>query len=143
MPLGMPLGLTALLILLSGGRLGFAAPPEAAPRPLETLVVTLVQARFPRPQKEPDVPKSLVGQVVDKEGKALAQAVVHLKNKRTLDVNTHISDEQGNYRFRGLNPDIDYEVHAEFQGASSSKRGVSSFDDRKEVYLVLEIDTSN
>ena len=86
--------------------------------------------------------KSLAGQVVDKQKNALPQAVVHLKNKKTLAVKTFITDEGGNYRFVGLDRNTDYAVHAVYKGNSSPARTVSSFDDRKEVYLVLEIETS-
>ena len=86
--------------------------------------------------------KTLVGQVVDKEGQGLAQAVVHLKNKKNLAVKTYIADDKGNFRIVGLNRDTDYSVHAEYRGNSSSPRNVSSFDDRSEVYLALEIDAS-
>jgi len=101
------------------------------------------QARFPRPpdgRVDPRAPKTLTGQVVDKEGKGLAQAVVYLENQRTKEIRTHISDDEGNYRFNGLNPENDFSVHAEHHGASSSTRTVSSFDEKKDVYLVLEID---
>ncbi|HEX9897593.1 MAG TPA: carboxypeptidase-like regulatory domain-containing protein, partial [Candidatus Methylomirabilis sp.] len=62
---------------------------------------------------DPRAPKTLTGQVVDKEGKGLAQAVVYLKNQRTLAVRTHIADGEGKYRFNGLSPEIDFAVHAE------------------------------
>ena len=128
-----PARVAVLVILLSG--LAVAAPSGAAMNP----------PQFPGFKKDKgddkNAPKNLTGQVVDKEGKGLAQAVIYLKDKRTLEVKTHISDERGNYRFSGLDPNTDYEVHAEFKGASSSKRSASSFDGRKEVYLVLEIGT--
>ncbi|MBI3896336.1 MAG: carboxypeptidase regulatory-like domain-containing protein [Acidobacteria bacterium] len=101
-----------------------------------------VQLPGPGGEEEQNGRKNLSGQVVDKQGKGLAQAVVHLKNKKTLDVKTFISNDEGNYRFNGLDANTDYAVHAEYQGAMSRDRSVSSFDDRKEVYLVLEIDTS-
>lgn len=99
------------------------------------------QAQFPGPRKNKDrnQQKNLTGQVVDKEGKGIAQAVVYLKDKKTLEMKTHISDDKGDYRFPGLDPNTDYEVHAEHKGASSSRRSVSSFDGRTDVYLVLEI----
>ena len=99
------------------------------------------QVQFPGPKKDNDknAPKNLTGQVVDKEGKGLADAVVYLKDKRTLEVKTHISDERGGYRFSGLDPNTDYEVRAESNGLTSPKRTVSSFDNRKDIYLVLEI----
>ena len=52
---------------------------------------------------------------------------------------TRITDPEGNYIIRGLDRDTDYEVHAEFKGASSNSKNISSFDDRDEIYLVLEI----
>ena len=101
-----------------------------------------VQLPGPREDQERNGKKNLSGQVADKQGKGLAQAVVYLKDKKTLEIKTFISNEQGNYRFNGLDANTDYAVHAEYQGAVSRDRSVSSFDDRKEVYLLLEIDTS-
>lgn len=101
-----------------------------------------VQLPGPREDQERNGKKNLSGQVADKQGKGLAQAVVYLKNKKTLEVKTFISNDQGNYRFNSLDADTDYAVHAEYRGAVSRDRSVSSFDDRKEVYLLLEVDTS-
>ena len=95
--------------------------------------------RYPPPPKTQAAIKSLVGEVVSSQGPKLSQAVVHLKDKKTLEVKTRISDSEGKYVFRGLDRNTDYEVHAEYQGASSPGRNVSQFDDRDEIYLVLEI----
>ena len=95
--------------------------------------------RYPPPPKSQAAIKSLVGEVVNSQGAKLAQAVVHLKDKKTLEVKTRITDDVGKYVFKGLDRDADYEVHAEYQGSSSPNKSVSHFDDRDEVYLVLEI----
>jgi carboxypeptidase family protein len=95
--------------------------------------------RYPPPPKSQAAIKSLVGEVVTSQGAKLSQAVVHLKDKKTLEVKTRITDDSGKYVFKGLDRDADYEVHAEYQGSSSSNKSVSHFDDRDEVYLVLEI----
>ena len=95
--------------------------------------------RYPAPPKDQAGIKSLTGEVVNTQGAKLAQAVVHLKDKKTLEVKTRISDDQGKYVFRGLDRDADYDVHAEYQGASSPNKSVSHFDDRDDVYLVLEV----
>lgn len=97
--------------------------------------------RYPAPPKTQPAIKSLVGEVVSSQGTKLSQAVVHLKDKKTLEVKTRITDREGKYVFRGLDREADYEVHAEYQGASSPKKTVSHFDDRDEIYLVLEIPT--
>ena len=70
----------------------------------------------------------------------VASAVVFLKNTRNNDVRSYISDTEGNYRFSGLDPNIDYEVHAEKDGAKSSTRTVSSFDSKKEIILNLKLE---
>ena len=137
-------GLLGLLVLAAA----LPWPAQAvlgSPAPALVSLSSPPQARFPRPpdtRVDPRAPKTLTGQVVDKEGRGLAQAVVHLKNQRTLEVQTRISDTEGKYRFNGLNPETDFAVHAEFRGASSPTRTVSAFDEKKDVYLVLEIDTT-
>jgi Carboxypeptidase regulatory-like domain len=78
--------------------------------------------------------------VVDKSENPVPSGVVFLKNTRTNDVRSYISDEAGNYRFSGLDPNADYEIHAEKEGAKSSTRTVSSFDGRKEIVLNLKIE---
>jgi hypothetical protein len=39
-----------------------------------------------------------------------------------------------------LNPDIDYELKAEYQGANSGSKTLSSFDSRKSAVINLKID---
>ena len=86
--------------------------------------------------------RSVSGQVLNKEDAALSGAVVHLKNTKTLAVKTFITDEGGSYRFSGLSPNVDYELHAELKGRRSSAKTISSFDSRKDVTIHLRIDTS-
>ena len=84
--------------------------------------------------------RSVRGVVIDKSESPVAQAVVFLKNARTNAVRSYIADEQGNFRFSGLDPNADYELHAEKEGAKSQTRTVSSFDSRKDIVLNLKID---
>jgi len=78
--------------------------------------------------------------VTDKSETPVPASVVFLKNTRTNAVRSYIADETGNYRFSGLDPNADYEVHAEKDGAKSPTRQVSSFDSRKDMILNLKID---
>jgi hypothetical protein len=80
------------------------------------------------------------GTVSDKDEKPIQNAVVFLKNLRTNTVISHFSDEEGNYRFTGLDPNIDYEVFAEYGGLKSASRSVSTLDSRKEIILNLKVD---
>lgn len=84
--------------------------------------------------------RTVRGAVIDKSDTPISEGVVFLKNTRTNVVRTSYSDETGNYRFSGLDPNADYELHAEKDGAQSQTRTVSSFDTRKDMVLNLKID---
>jgi hypothetical protein len=84
--------------------------------------------------------KSVRGTVSDKDEKPIQNAVVFLKNSRTNTVISHFSDDQGNYRFSGLDPNVDYEVYAESDGQKSASKEVSPLDSRKEITLNLKVD---
>ena len=81
--------------------------------------------------------------VSDKSDNPLPNSVVFLKNLRTNAVRSNFADSEGNYRFSGLDPNADYEVHAEFEGAKSPVRGVTSLDNRKEMVINLKVDRKN
>src|ERR1700732_2640709 len=85
--------------------------------------------------------RSVHGVVTDKADTPMPGAVVFLKNTRTNAVRSYIADDTGNYRFSGLDPNSDYELHAEKDGAKSPTRTISSFDSRKENVVNLKIDT--
>jgi hypothetical protein len=84
--------------------------------------------------------RTVRGAVLDKSENPVPSAVVYLKNVRTLAVKTYISDKAGEYRFSGLDPNVDYEVHAETENMSSNTRTISSFDSRKEIVISLKVD---
>ena len=84
--------------------------------------------------------RSVRGTVVDKDEAPVDSGVVYLKNNRTQDVKTYISDKEGQFRFSGLDLNTDYEIHAEREGWMSSVRPVSNFDTRKEIVFTLKLD---
>jgi hypothetical protein len=84
--------------------------------------------------------RTVRGVVSDKSDNPMPNSVVFLKNLRTNGVRSNFADTDGNYRFSGLDPNADYEIHAEFEGAKSSVRSVSSLDSRKEIVINLKID---
>jgi hypothetical protein len=85
--------------------------------------------------------RSVHGIVTDKAETPMPGAVVFLKNTRTNAVRSYIADDTGNYRFSGLDPNTDYELHAEKDGAKSPTRTISSFESRKEMVVNLKVDT--
>jgi Carboxypeptidase regulatory-like domain len=84
--------------------------------------------------------RTVRGVVVDKSESPVEAAVVFLKNLRTNQVRSYIADKEGQFRFSGLDPNADYEVHAEKDGAKSQTRQASSFDNRKELVFTLKLD---
>ena len=85
--------------------------------------------------------RTVRGVVAEKSSESpIPSAVVFLKNTRTNAVRSYISDDEGNYRFSGLDPNTDYEIYAEKDGAKSSTRTVSSFDSKKDIVLNLKIE---
>jgi Carboxypeptidase regulatory-like domain len=84
--------------------------------------------------------RTVRGLVSDKSDNPLAGSVVFLKNLRTNGVRSNFADASGQYRFSGLDPNADYEIHAELEGAKSPVRSVTSLDSRKEIVINLKID---
>ena len=106
---------------------------------LVALVATVLFAQDKPKGKESEL-RTVRGTVVDKAESPVETAVIYLKNVRTQDVITHLSDSDGTFRFSGLDINVDYEIHAEKEGMTSSTRSVSSFDTRKEFVLTLKLD---
>jgi len=108
------------------------------------LVTTAVMAANP-PAKDKDkgatTGRLLTGKVLDKHDNPLTDAVVYLSNKRTQTVKTYIVGPDGSFHFPELTPNVDYEVYALYKGQKSETRAVSQFDDRKQVNIVLRVDT--
>ena len=111
-------------------------------RPVRKLlfIVLLLACAVPYARSQDSGLRTVSGSVVDKGDSAIPSAVVYLKNVRTLTVQTHITDGQGQYRFSGLDSNVDYEIHAEHQDLTSSNRTISSFETRKEIVLTLKVD---
>ena len=83
--------------------------------------------------------KVLHGSVIDKSENPVPSGVVYLKNVKSQAVKTYIADDSGNYRFSGLDPNVDYEIHAEHDDMTSSVRTISSFDSRRDIEVTLKL----
>lgn len=103
------------------------------------LLLAITPAVYGQNTKHEAQLKTVRGVVIDKSDNPIASSVVFLKNVRTNQVKSYIADSQGNYRFSGLDPNSDYELHAEKDGAKSQTRNVSSFDTRMDIVLNLKL----
>ncbi len=83
--------------------------------------------------------RSVEGVVTQDSGAVVNGAVVQLKNTKTLEIRSYFTKNDGQYYFNGLSPDINYELKASYQGASSGTKTLSSFDSRKEARINLKL----
>jgi len=106
-----------------------------------TLILLFVAgAAFAQGSKHDSQLKTVRGVVTDKSDNPIPSGVVFLKNVRSNQVRSYIADNEGNFRFSGLDPNADYELHAEKDGAKSQTRNVSSFDSRLDIVLNLKLE---
>jgi hypothetical protein len=91
-------------------------------------------------QKTPAQLRTVTGTVVDKDDNPVADAVVYLENRKTKVIRTLLSSERGLYTFSGLDPNVDYDIHAELNGLTSITKTISSFDSRKDIVVTLKLD---
>ena len=86
--------------------------------------------------------RTLTGNVLDKSDQPVAEAIVYLKNTKTLTVRTYIAQKDGSYRFPEVSNNIDYEVYAQRNGKKSDTKVLSQFDDRAQPHINLRIDVN-
>jgi hypothetical protein len=89
-------------------------------------------------KSDPNV-RSVQGTVRSAEDAPIEGAVVQLKDTKSLQVRSFITRSDGNYHFQGLNPNVDYELKAEYQGQSSDTKTLSVFDSRTKAVIHLRI----
>ena len=83
--------------------------------------------------------RSVSGTVTSSDDKPVVGAVVQLTDTKTKQVRSFYTQDLGAYYFHGLSPDVDYELTASFEGASSSTRNLTVFDTRKDAVVNLKL----
>ena len=76
---------------------------------------------------------------MSRTGTPVPGAVVLLKNGKTLQVRSFITQQDGRYRFYGLSTDVNWELRAEANGVTSKTKTVSVFDSHTQVRLDLKL----
>ena len=86
--------------------------------------------------------RSVTGYVTDKRGNALPGTIVQLENTATLSVRSYITGKNGEYRFNGLNTEVDFTLRAKYRKYWSETKTLSKFNssEHPEVILVIPID---
>ena len=119
---------------LPGGRIR----PWLALAAVVVLCVTAAGVRAANQDNGPEL-RTVHGTVIDTSENPVATAVVYLKNMKTQSVKTYIPREDGLYRFSGLDPNVDYQVHAQHNEMISVTRTISSYDSRRDIDLPLKL----
>jgi hypothetical protein len=83
--------------------------------------------------------RTVHGTVVDNSENPAPNSVVYLLNDKTQAVKTYFADEKGAYHFSGLDPNVDYEIHAEKGDMTSATRKISSYDSRRDMEMTLKL----
>ena len=94
---------------------------------------------FAQKKGEPTT-RNVRGVVTDASDAPVSGAVVQLENMKTQQIRSYITKEDGAYSFFELNTDTDYKLKADFKGASSSSKTLSSFDSRKQAVINLKLE---
>jgi hypothetical protein len=85
------------------------------------------------------VQRVVSGRVLGDNNAPVANAVVYLKDTRTLAVKSYLAAADGTYRFGQLSGTTDYEVWAESGGKKSKTKTISSFDTKNEFHIDLKL----
>ncbi|MGC2422226.1 MAG: carboxypeptidase-like regulatory domain-containing protein [Candidatus Acidiferrales bacterium] len=101
-------------------------------------LLTALPARAQDKKDNADL-RTVHGIVVDKDENPVASSLVYLLNVKTKTVDTRISDDAGNFSFSRLDPNVDYEIHAEHDDLMSAVRTISSYDTRTDVEIILKL----
>jgi hypothetical protein len=103
------------------------------------LAFTLGTALAEKDKREDTNTRTVQGVVSDSGDNAVQGAVVQLKDTKTLQIRSFITQDKGEYHFAGLSTNIDYELKADHGGSSSPTKTLSVFDSRKVATLNLKL----
>ena len=104
------------------------------------VVVCTIPGAFAQKKKN-DPSRSVQGTVTASDDATVKGAVVQLKNNKTLQIRSFITQENGAYYFHELMPDVEYELSAEDQktGSASPTKKLSPFDSQKLATINLKL----
>jgi len=100
----------------------------------------LAQKKTKEERREEANSRTVQGLVSGPDEKPIPGAVVQLKDMRTLQVRSFITQEDGTYHFSGLKGDIEYQLTAKSGDTSAGPKTLSIFDSRKEAILNFKLD---
>jgi len=100
----------------------------------------LAQKKTREERREEANSRSVQGLVTGADEKPIPGAVVQLKDMRSLQVRSFITQDDGSYHFYGLKGDIEYQLTAKSGDAGAGPKTLSIFDSRKEAILNFKLE---
>jgi hypothetical protein len=96
---------------------------------------------IPRPGELHIPPSTRViqGVVRDANRAPVANATVLLKDTKTLQIRSYITQHDGSFRLFGLSTDVNYELRAETSDMTSAAKQISVFDSHKVIKVDLKL----
>jgi len=92
-------------------------------------------------KKKESSTRSVSGVVTGADDKPVVGAVVQLKDLKTKNVRSFYTQDKGEYYFHELSTEVDYELTATFNGATSKTKTLTVFDSRKDAVLNLKLNS--
>jgi hypothetical protein len=90
-------------------------------------------------KNEDTTTRTVEGMVSNAANQPVAKAVVQLKNTKTLQIRSFITQDDGSYHFAGLGTDVEYQLKAEHEGATTSWKTLSVFNSKKTAVINLKL----
>jgi hypothetical protein len=90
-------------------------------------------------KNEDTATRTVQGVVTNRAKQPLAKAVVQLKNTKTLQIRSFITQEDGTYHFAGLSTDVEYQLKADHDSDSTSWKNLSVFNSKKTAVINLKL----
>jgi hypothetical protein len=98
-----------------------------------------VQAQSKKSPGDAASTRVVQGVVTDAHNQPVANAVVQLKDTKTLQVRSFITQADGAFHFAGLSTNVDYELKAKTDDAASGTKTLSVFNSRKTPIVNLKL----
>lgn len=83
--------------------------------------------------------RTVLGQVLDADGKAVNDAIVHLQDRKTKKGTTVVTGEEGRFQFNQVDSKADYNLYAVKGKLRSRTRGISSLSSRTRYVINLRL----
>jgi len=83
--------------------------------------------------------RSVQGKVTGVSGQPMPDAAVLLKDAKSLQIRSFRTGSDGNYHFAGLSSNIEYQLRADHDGATSGWKTLSVFNTKKVATIDLKI----